>query len=132
MTESPNTKAKILTLTNTLIDNIALKKNGRISFFDGNINHKLNALYEIRNFLQGNNQINESQVTMTLTLLRDICAIKRNGWGFFAPHSMQEFNTFIKQHNLKPIANIKFHIHPDDEANNLINDNAHRTTSKPG
>lgn len=45
---------------------------------------------------------------VVLSLIRDTCAIKRNIFGLFQPHSLQEFNDLLNEYHLHSLNTIYF------------------------
>lgn len=99
--EPPNNgnREKIKQILSGLIKNIECKTN-RAGWFSYGINNKIQKLKAVESWLSSNNSdtVNEMKI---LSLIRDISSIKRNPFGFFAPHSLIEFNGAINQYHLQ-------------------------------
>jgi U-box domain len=96
--ELPPRDKIIIEIINELTTNIDKQKNGRATWFKQNVNDKLMKLRAI--FLWINfNRLDDNNEPIILAIIRDVCAIKRNKLGFFAPHSLDEFKEMVgKQH----------------------------------
>ncbi len=91
----------LLKLINTLTENIKNKKGGREVWFDDNTKEKIAKLNIITNWLSSRETVDSSELLIILALIRDVCAIKRNSWGLFQPHSLNEFTDLLKANNLE-------------------------------
>ncbi|ASQ45491.1 DUF1810 domain-containing protein [Legionella clemsonensis] len=88
-------------IVDTLIDNIQKKAGTRATWFNFNSETKVEKLKAISQWLE-KNSLNESNQDAIIALIRDTCSIKRNIFGLFEPHSVQEFCTLLKDAHLKP------------------------------
>ncbi|MBA3537947.1 MAG: hypothetical protein H0T84_15305 [Tatlockia sp.] len=85
-----HTLQQILT---TLIGNISEKKGGRETWFNNNSDAKVANLTAISDWLSNQENITPIKQELVLVLIREVCAIKRNTWGIFKPHSLSEFDS---------------------------------------
>ncbi|CEK11165.1 DUF1810 family protein [Legionella hackeliae] len=107
MVTTPSNPA-IKSIVDTLINNIQKKKNERASWFNMNSDTKVEKLTAISQWLS-KFQPNEGQQEAIIALIRDTCSIKRNFFGLFEPHSVQELRGLLKKANLDiPSSNISF------------------------
>ncbi|MBA2656383.1 MAG: hypothetical protein H0U70_05285 [Tatlockia sp.] len=95
-------------IVTTLIENIEVKKLGRESWFNGNIVSKLANLSTIANWISQQNDLDPGSQQVILSLVRDVCAIKRNTWGLFGTHSSSELATLLAKHKLQASDQISF------------------------
>jgi hypothetical protein len=97
-------------LIDILVDlkyNILQKKEGRETWFDDNTDTKVGKLETIHLWLIKNPLTIENK-PIICALIRDVCAIKRNSWGLFQPHSLAEFNSYAEKLGLFVPNNISF------------------------
>jgi hypothetical protein len=95
-------------IVTTLIENIEGKKAGRETWFDNNTEAKVAKLTTIANWLSKQDDLDIPRQQTLLALVRDVCAIKRNSWGLFKPHSLSEFTTLLAENNLQATDKISF------------------------
>lgn len=84
---------ELILVTNELKSDILYKNNGRQSWFTVNDESKSNKLNAVRMYLLSlDAEITPRDRIIILTLIRDICAVKRNPLGLFKPHSLDKFS----------------------------------------
>lgn len=99
---------RLINIVEELIANIANKTNNRATWFTKDIASKTAKLEAIAAWLR-NNPLAKKE-TVILALIHDVCAIKRNGIGFFSPHSLIEFKQMISNSELKNIEKYHFNL----------------------
>ncbi len=97
----------LLRLILLLKENIRDKSGTREKWFDDNTDTKIAKLQTIRCWFR-HNSLNEANKPIIYALIRDVCALKRNSWGLFQPHSLAEFNFYAKRMELDIPENISF------------------------
>jgi hypothetical protein len=103
----PEKNKQIQSLIKELVDNIRFKKNKRATWFKQNSEEKLEKLQLIHDWV-GNYEFNEEIEKIVMAVIRDVCAIKRNKLGFFAPHSLDEFKIRVVELELNCSNNVHF------------------------
>ncbi|KTC72396.1 hypothetical protein Lbir_1171 [Legionella birminghamensis] len=90
-----STLDQIKAMVNTLADNIRDKKNGREQWFETGSQSKETSLRKVVEWLDGKAYLTKFETDMVLSLVKAVCASKRNSYGIFSPHSLREFNQRI-------------------------------------
>ncbi|KTD07124.1 DUF1810 domain-containing protein [Legionella jamestowniensis] len=101
LNSTPNAATTLKVMVDTLAKSIEKKAGTRSSWFTLNTETKVEKLKAISRWLE-KHPLNEQEQEAIVALIRDTCAIKRNIFGLFEPHSLQEFHTLLKTSNLKP------------------------------
>ncbi len=110
-----------------LMANIREKKHHRATWFSVGTDSKTAKLEAISNWLHSGELTDENEAVI-LALIRDVCAIKRNYFGFHQPHSLSEFNRAISSEALDRLnqVNVKFTAKDlmglENNGNNAINE----------
>ena len=87
-------------IVDVLIKNIRDKKEPRASWFDKNSKSKIEKLQAISSWLSvPDRTLDDKSEKVILALIRDVCAIKRNTFGLFQPHSVTEFGELLSKQN---------------------------------
>ncbi|MFA6302429.1 MAG: hypothetical protein WC627_04750 [Legionella sp.] len=96
--DNPHTdKEKLEVILARLTNNIKGFANMRQSWFNKNIDPKVSKLETIATWLSDrDNVLTDAKRDVILGLIEDVCAIKRNRYGLFNPHSLTEFKTLAK------------------------------------
>ncbi|CDZ77621.1 hypothetical protein BN59_01905 [Legionella massiliensis] len=105
---SNNPKASISEIIKKLKRNIENKTSGRETWFDSNTDTKVAKLETIATWVNSKQSLKPDETALILALVRDVCAIKRNSWGIFQPHSLAEFNELTAKKKLKAPADLSF------------------------
>ncbi|MFA6303331.1 MAG: hypothetical protein WC627_09405 [Legionella sp.] len=92
-------------LIGTLIRNINCKNNKRQEWFTLNAQTKVSKLEAVLNWVNST-KLDEKKGAQVMALVKEICATKRNPLGFFAPHSLNEFNKTLDELTLKHIETV--------------------------
>lgn len=98
------TKHQLLNILQQLEENISKKHHHRVGWFTLGESGKINKLRDIAAWVRYNDPIDASAMKTLLTMTRDVCAIKRNPFGFFQPHSLTEFNTLVGSSNVEQLS----------------------------
>ncbi|MBA3535404.1 MAG: hypothetical protein H0T84_02160 [Tatlockia sp.] len=88
-------------IISTLIENIDGKKAGRETWFHNDTIRKIEKLSSIASWLSKQETLDWPAQQALIAPIRDVCAIKRNTWGLFQPHSLSEFNDLLKENELQ-------------------------------
>lgn len=92
-------KAELLEIIDTLIDNIANQKNGRIT--DWYSHWKIERFATLRNRLQKEQGLTPREEQQYIDQIREICAARRNFFHFWSqPHSVNEFENLLEQKSI--------------------------------
>lgn len=78
-------------MLDVLMNNVKEKKENRVGWFTYGTENKIKKLEVIQRWLK-KNPLSAENAGNVLALIRDTCAIKRNNFGFYQPHSLMEFN----------------------------------------
>jgi hypothetical protein len=100
VTESTKSKNQIIQeLIVELAMNISEKKNDRVKWFTQNSKAKVEKLMAIHKWLDSHKLTDggNSYEGMVLSIIQNVCAVKRNKLGFFAPHSLHEFKEKVSK-----------------------------------
>lgn len=99
-TPRKNINEILIDIINAIILNITLKRNGRCSFYNNGIEKKRGRLEAIIEQIENNSFSNHEIIEK----IREVCLVKRNQWSIFTPHSVNEFELLLKEHNIDPLS----------------------------
>lgn len=111
-------KIALINILTILIDNIKQKKEGRFTCFTWGSENKIKKLQAVLTSLEDNKSLSGTWET-----IRDICATKRNYFGFHEPHSLKEFMRLHSNYQLEveSLLLTKKNTHPNDPSTDVEN-----------